>query len=282
MDTISDRNPRVVSALKLVKAGERRKTAKFLAEGSNAVGGALENGLAIELFSSAEGLVKHAKVISDARRAAVPVWQVSDRVAQALSETVTPQGIVAVCHQPVHSLASLLDALPAEAFVAVLIDVNDPGNAGAIIRVADAAGAHGVILVGDAVDPCNGKAIRASAGSFFHLPVVRERDTSAVLRQLRDHGCMLLATTAEGEESLTRLAQRETSPVQAGRVAWIFGNEAHGLSATALAQADVKVRIPIFGQAESLNLATAAALCLYESARMFELRANGQPGHRLP
>lgn len=264
MDVLSDRNPRVVSALKLVKASERRKTGRFLAEGANAVEGALGSGLAVEIFVTAEVELRRPGILEAAAEAGIPVWVVSERVAKALSETVTPQGIVAVCHQPRHTLDEVLASASAQAFIAVLVNVNDPGNAGAVVRVADAAGAHAVLLLGDAVDPCNGKAIRSTAGSFFHLPVIRERDVQLALEVLRAHGFHLVGTTGHADATLLDISRRDGI----GRVAWLLGNEAHGLPAEILGAADELVRIPIFGRAESLNLATAAALCLYESARM--------------
>jgi TrmH family RNA methyltransferase len=143
--------------------------------------------------------------------------------------------------------------------IAVGVDVRDPGNAGSIIRAADAAGADAVIFTGDSVDPQNPKAVRATVGSLFHLPVIVDRDTSAVLAALRESGLTLLAADAGGEADLfeTDLSVRS---------AWLFGNEAHGLGDLA-ASADTRVAIPIYGRAESLNLATAAAVCLYASAQ---------------
>lgn len=267
MDTISDRNPRVVSALKLVKASERRATGLFLAEGANAASGAIDSGVARELFVSAEAAARYTDIIGQAHSRDIRVWQISDRVANGLSETVTPQGVVAVCEQSRHTLDRVLSAAGESAFVAVLIDVNDPGNAGAIIRVADAAGAHAVLLLGESVDPYNGKVIRATAGSFFHIPVVRARNTADALDRMRKQRFLVLATTAQGDVALSQLGlQPEIGPQR--RVAWLLGNEAHGLPPGVLSVADLTVRIPIFGRAESLNLATAGALCLYESARL--------------
>lgn len=145
---------------------------------------------------------------------------------------------------------------------AVPVEIAEPGNAGTLIRVADAVGVDGVILAGDTVDPHNGKCVRASAGSLFHVPVARERDITAVLDALSAAGVTLLATTARGEVELDA-----ADPLLTGPVAWLFGNEAHGLAAEVAARADHRVRIPIHGRAESLNLAAAAAICLYASAR---------------
>ena len=146
----------------------------------------------------------------------------------------------------------------------------DPGNAGTVVRVADAAGADAVVLAGDTVDPHNGKAVRASTGSVFHLPIARERDAALALDACRAAGLTTLVADARGELDLYDPA---VAPLLAGPVAWIFGGEAHGVPATVAEQADHRVRVPIHGRAESLNLATAAAVCLYASVGARRLRS---------
>jgi TrmH family RNA methyltransferase len=202
-------------------------------------------------------------VLRVAAAADIRVTLVSDRVAASLSDTVTPQGIVAVARATRADLASVLARQPQ--LLAVLVGVSDPGNAGTVIRTADAVGADAVVLTGHTVDPYNPKCIRACAGSLFHLPVVPAADTLAAVSEVRAAGVTVLATTLDDAEDL------ESAPVQralAGPVAWLFGNEAHGVPAGVLAQADVRVRIPIHGHAESYNLAAAAAICLYATARV--------------
>jgi TrmH family RNA methyltransferase len=185
---------------------------------------------------------------------------VDDRTARALGDTVTPPGLVAVCRQVDVPLTDVLDRRPTTVVVAV--GIGEPGNAGTVIRLADALGADAVIFAGDTVDPHNGKCVRASAGSVFHVPVVRARSIDAALDELDAAGLTLLATTADGELSLD-----DADAVLAAPSAWLFGSEAHGLDAAVVARADHRVRIPIEGRAESLNLATAAAICLYAAAR---------------
>ena len=165
--------------------------------------------------------------------------------------------MVAVCRFLDRPLADLLGAAPR--LVAVLADVRDPGNAGTVIRCADAAGADLVVLAGTSVDPYNPKTVRASVGSLFHLPIAVEPDAAAAVSALRAAGLTVLATAGDGEVSLY------DAPVDVP-TAWLFGNEAHGLPDDLAALADHRVSIPIHGRAESLNLSTAAALCLYESA----------------
>ncbi len=143
--------------------------------------------------------------------------------------------------------------------VVVLVDVAEPGNAGTVIRVADAAGADAVILAGDTVDPHNGKSVRAAAGSLFQIPLARVREVPEVLATLRTAGLRTLAAHGYAATSLETVHFGDP-------VAWIFGNEAHGLPEEVLSAVDESVRIPLYGKAESLNLATAAAVCVYTAA----------------
>ena len=146
----------------------------------------------------------------------------------------------------------------------ICADVRDPGNAGTVIRTADAAGARGVVLAGHSVDPYNDKTIRATVGSLWHLPIAVADDPADVVRRARDAGFLVLAADGAGE---TDLFEAETSGLLDQPVAWLFGNEAWGLPDELAALADHRVSIPILGRAESLNLSTAAAVCLYASAR---------------
>jgi TrmH family RNA methyltransferase len=195
---------------------------------------------------------RFADLLADA-----PVHVITDKAAKALSETVTPVGLFAVCTLPETRLADVLAVAPR--LVLVAVETSEPGNAGTLIRIADALGADAVVLAGDSVDPYNGKCLRASAGSIFALPVIHEPDAPAQLATLRDAGITVLATTLDGELSLND-AELSTP------TAWVFGSEAHGLSAELAALADARVHIPMSGGAESLNIAAAAAICLYQSA----------------
>jgi TrmH family RNA methyltransferase len=210
-----------------------------------------------ELFVTERAREASADLVGQARELGVPVSLVTDRAAADLTETVTPQGIVAVCELLDKPISGLLGA--DTALVVVLVDVADPGNAGTVIRVADAAGADAVILAGDSVDPHNGKCVRAAAGSLFHVPITRVRDVGTALAACSDAGLRTLAAHGYAEEQLDTIDLAVPS-------AWVFGNEAHGLGAEVLDVADLAVRIPIYGRAESLNLATAAAVCVYASA----------------
>jgi TrmH family RNA methyltransferase len=191
------------------------------------------------------------------------VTLVSDRVAATLSDTVTPQGVVAVVRPDSADIDGVLAAAPR--LLAVLVDVADPGNAGTVIRTADAVGADAVVIAGAGVDPHNPKCVRASAGSLFNLPVVRTGDTHELLEGLHRNSIQAVATTLDEADGLE---SARVQSVLADPVAWLFGNEAHGLPPEIAGAADVQVRIPIHGRAESLNLAAAAAICLYETARV--------------
>lgn len=200
---------------------------------------------------------QHEPLLAVAREAGVPISVITDRAADGLSETVTPQGIVAVCALVDRPLETVLGA--AARLVVVLVDVSDPGNAGTVIRVADAAGADAVVLAGDSVDPHNGKCVRAAAGSLFHPAITRVRDVHEALAACSAAGLRTLAAHGYAETELDQV-------VFDTPVAWVFGNEAHGLPAAVLDEVDEAVRIPLYGKAESLNLATAAAVCVYTNA----------------
>lgn len=259
----TQRTPRVVAARRLQRRRDRDAQGLFLAEGPQAVREALARPEAVvELFATDDAFDRHHAIINAARGAHVQLSRVTDDGLAALAETVTPQGVVAVCRHVDVSLGHALAERPR--LVAVLADIKDPGNAGTVLRTADAAGADAVIFAGDTVDPYNGKCVRASAGSVFHVDVVRASDPQHVLTVLRDAGLTVLAADGHGENDLDTLAD---DGALAGRTAWVFGSEAHGLPAALAAATDARVRVPIHGKAESLNLAAAAAVCLYASAR---------------
>ena len=280
---LSERNPRVVSAVKLHRSASRRKTGLFLAEGANSVAAALDTERVEELFYSNRAAEREHELVATAAALGVRTTLVSERAAEHLGETVTPPGLVAVCRLVDVSLSQVVsprhedapaaaDGVPGLAsgarLLAVPVEIADPGNAGTPIRVADAVGADGVVLAGDSVDPHNGKCVRACAGSLFHVPIARDRDIDAVLNALRDNDITVLATTARGEVDLDDADDLLRTAGESGGTAWLFGNEAHGLDPAVAARADHRVRIPIHGRAESLNLAAAAAICLYADARV--------------
>ncbi|MET7962623.1 TrmH family RNA methyltransferase [Micromonospora zamorensis] len=257
------RTPRVVAARRLQRRRDRDSTGQFLAEGPQAVREALARpGVVTELFGTPAALDRHPELAATAARADVPVSEVTDDALAALTETVAPQGLVAVCRHLDVSLEQALAGAPR--LVAVLAEIRDPGNAGTVLRTADAAGAGAVVFAGEAVDPYNGKCVRASAGSLFHLDVVRAADPAQVVDALRAAGLSIFATTGYGDSDLDDMTDYGRL---VGPTAWLFGSEAHGLPEELTAAADARVRVPLYGRAESLNLAAAAAVCLYASAR---------------
>ena len=256
----TERTPSVVAAAKLHRVAARRKAQAFLVEGENAVEAATATGAATDIFVTKTAVERFEPVIRMSRHMNVYVHPITDKAAKHLSDTSHTTGLFAVCTPVLWPLAKAVAGKPQ--LVMVPVQTSDPGNAGTLIRVADAVGADAVVFAGETVDPQSAKAVRASAGSIFHLPVAREVNDEKVIAQLRKAGLQIIATTASGEVSLDEATDLLQQPT-----AWLFGNEAHGLSDQLLRQADHQVRIPIRGRAESLNLATAAAICLYESAK---------------
>jgi TrmH family RNA methyltransferase len=243
----------VAAAIKLHRQIVRRREARFLAEGPNLVEAALRRGLVSEVFVTESALHRFGSMLAD-----VPVQVVTERAAKALSETVTPVGLVAVCSVPQTGLDEVLAGRPR--LVAVAVEISEPGNAGTLIRIADAMGAEAVVLVGHSVDPYNGKCLRASAGSIFSVPVAAEPDAAGAVSALAGSGLQVLGTTIDGEVSLDDADLSVPT-------AWLFGPESHGLPTELADMATHRVRIPMPGGAESLNVASAAAICLYQSAR---------------
>ena len=260
-DVLTERSSRVVSLAKLHRAAVRRSEGRFLAEGFNSVDAALTTGRAQQVLVRDDDSERNAGLVDRALTAGVPVHQLNRRAADKLSETSTTPGIFAVCDLLTVDLDEVLAAAPT--FLVVAVEPREPGNLGTLTRCADAMGADAVILLGDAVDPHNGKSVRASAGSLFHVPVVRHPDVLGGLAAVSAAGVSILATAMSGDVSLD-----DADELLAAPHAWLFGNEAHGLPDAVLADAHRRIRIPLRGRAESLNLAAASAICLYASARV--------------
>ena len=248
------KNPKVATAVRLKKRAFREADRRFLVEGPQGVREALASGAVLDVLfhrGSPDDLVEAA------RAAGIEAVHVGEEVMSKLTSTVTPQAVVAV----VRFVHVGLEGVPAEPeCVAVLHAVRDPGNAGTVMRSADAAGADAVVFSATSVDVYNPKTVRASAGSLFHLPVARAPDTAQALEALRSRGCRVYAMDAEGDAELYELDL--TRPTT-----FLFGNEAWGLPTEVASLADATVRVPIRGKAESLNLAAAATVCLFEWAR---------------
>lgn len=260
---LSARSGRVKAARKLARRVYRAEHRLFLAEGAKALTEALlVPGGVLEVFATEAVGVEYAALRKAVDDAGVPWLPATEEALGSLSGARTPQGLVAVCRFLDVDLDSLLGS--AEPPLVICADVRDPGNAGTVIRCADAAGAGGVVLASSSVDPYNDKAVRATVGSLWHLPIALAPDPVDAVRRVQAAGVSVLATAGSGE---TDLFEAERAGLLAGPVAWLFGNEAWGLPVELAATADHRISIPIFGRAESLNLATAAAVCLYSSAR---------------
>jgi TrmH family RNA methyltransferase len=257
-EPLTERSARVVAARKLTRRAGRDAAGAFLAEGRQAVAEALaEPGAVREVLATEAAAAAAADLLAGA---GVPVRLLTEKAAASLSETVTPQGLLAVC--PLRDVpADAVVAAPPRLAVA-LAGLNDPGNAGTVLRTADACGAGAVVFGEGSADPFGGKVVRASAGSLFHVDVVRSAPLPPLVTRLRAGGTTVLAADGGGEAALDELGGE-----LAGPVLWLFGNEARGVPAELAAAADARVRIPMRGRAESLNLAAAAAICLWATAR---------------
>jgi RNA methyltransferase, TrmH family len=251
-------NRRVAAAVRLKKRAIREKDRRFLVEGPQAVGEAIASGHLVHDVFYDSTLEAHLEgSLRAAADAGIPAHPVAPEVMGHLTSTVTPQGLVAVAD----FVDVALSEIPAGArCVPVLLQVRDPGNAGTILRSADAAGGEAVVFTRSSVDVYNPKTVRATAGSLFHLAVVREADPADAVRGLHDMGYIVLAADAEGTSSVHEVDLT-------ARTAVLFGNEAAGLPDWALKLSDGTLRVPISGRAESLNLAAAATVVLFESAR---------------
>lgn len=280
-ELISPRSPRVTAARRLAKRAFRGKERLFIAEGPQAVREAVAHrgpsgdATLVELFTTVEAAERYADIVDRARDIGARVHYASDAVLAEVSQTVTPQGLVGVCRFLDSPFEEILAARPR--LVAVLAHVRDPGNAGTVLRCADAAGADAVVLTDASVDLYNPKSVRASVGSHFHLPVAVGVPVEHAVEGLRGAGVRVLAADGAGEHDLDTELDAGT---MGGPTAWIFGNEAWGLPEETRALADAVVRVPIHGKAESLNLATAAAVCLYASARAQRAGSTGNSSTR--
>ncbi|MEH0421954.1 TrmH family RNA methyltransferase [Streptomyces sp. B21-083] len=262
-ELISPRSARVSAARRLARRNFRGKERLFLAEGPQAVREAAGHvDTLVELFATVDAAARYADIIGEAHDAGARVHLADEDVIADISTTVTPQGLVGICRFLDAPFEAILRARPR--LVAVLANVRDPGNAGTVLRCADAAGADAVVLTDASVDLYNPKAVRASVGSLFHLPVAVGVPVEEAVAGLRDIGVRILAADGAGTDDLDDELDKGT---MGGPTAWVFGNEAWGLPEETRALTDSVVRVPIHGKAESLNLATAAAVCLYASAR---------------
>ena len=265
---------RVARVAGLARRHTRDKYERFLVEGPRGVGEAVRHAAAHvhDLYLTPEAADRHADILARARAAGLYTHTVTPRVMAAMSADA--QGVLAVVATTALAAGpqlqedgagageGLAERLTGARLVAVLAEAQDPGNAGTIIRTADAAGADAVVLVRGSVDATNPKVVRSTAGSLFHLPVLRGAGLGEVLEALDGAGLAVLAADGSGPVNLF-----DADELLARPCAWLFGNEARGLAPEALERAEAVVSVPVPGAAESLNVAAAAAVCLYASVR---------------
>lgn len=253
------RSARVRRAGALARKKDRQIAGRFLVEGPQAVRELLVHraDLAETIFATTGTEPWQHEIDELASQFEVPIERVTDAVLAAIAETVTPQGVIAIARTESTQLTEILEDAR---LIAVMHEVRDPGNAGAVYRAADAAGADAVVFAGQSIDPWHPKVVRSTTGSLFHLPVAIVSTLEEFTNEARAAGLLVLAADVRGD------VLTDDPSLLEGRVAWVFGNEARGLSESDRALTDRSLRLPIFGQAESLNLATAASVCLYTTA----------------
>lgn len=253
--------PRVKRVAALARKKDRRDTGRFLVEGPQAVRELLSHRpeLTETVYATTDAAPWQFEVDRLADMAQVPIERVTPQVLAAMAETINPQGVLAVAHTWELSLA---DVCANSQLVVILHEVRDPGNAGTVLRAADAAGADAVIFAGDSIDPFHPKVVRSTTGSLFHLPVAVAATLDDAVAAAASAGLTTIAADVRGADVL---AARDEGLLEQ-RVAWTFGNEARGLTEAERDLVGRSVRLPIYGAAESLNLATAASVLMYETA----------------
>lgn len=251
---------KVRGVAKLTKKDARSSTGLFLLEGPQGLKEALNRPkLIVELFATEDAVERYPDLFERAAAARIEVQLVSEPVLKALTDTTTPQGVVAVCEQLHSDLEDIIAAKPR--LVALLANIRDPGNAGTVLRAADAAGADAVIFSTNSVDVYNPKVVRSTTGSVFHVPFAIDVPIEHAITALKAAGLQVFAANGGGVE-IPALSDE----VLAKPTAWVFGNEAWGFEQSTLDLVDQEVAVPLYGAAESLNLATAASICLYVTA----------------
>ena len=264
-EVLSARNPRIATLRRLSgRRSARTEADRFVIDGPRLVGEAVAAGIVIdEVYVPVGALAAPdiAALVDELDTLGVAVFVLAPDLFASVASTGSPQPAIAVARPP----SGDLDALIAEAdALFVLVDVADPGNAGTLVRVAEAAGFGGVIACGNAVEWWNPKVVRAAAGSLFRVPVAVAYDPSVVLAALGARGVATVATVVGSEQCFDACDYR-------GPVAIVLGGEAHGLPAGVMRSATTTVSIPMHGAVESLNVAMAGAVCAFELARQRRL-----------
>ncbi len=258
-------NPRIKETVRLRERKHAEGKNLIVIEGMRIIETAIEAGANIRdvFFTDHLGARKEGRaILRTLAKKGADIFATTEHLLSKITDTETPQGIAAVVYYEVSSL----DSLPViqNPLYAVADGVREPGNLGTIVRISDAAGADAVILLEETCDVLNSKAIRATAGSLFHIPIVLAR-TETFVKWLQSRGIMLT-------EASTGAVVSVFDAKLDGPVALAFGNEARGVSSVIRKAAALSLKIPIYGKAESINVALAAAVCIYEAARQRRLK----------
>ncbi len=260
-EVLSARNPRLASLRRLSgRRSARTEAGRFVIDGPRLVLEALDAGIVIDEVYVPADQVDSAAVTAlerSLRAAGIATYLVPPDVFQTIAATESPQPAIAVARPPVFEATELLASV--DAFL-VLVDVADPGNAGTLVRVAEAAGFGAVVACGQGVEWWSPKVVRAAAGSLFRVPVLAVADPHALLATLHERQVNTLATSLAAGTPYTAVDYRRPT-------ALLLGSEAHGLPDELVAAATVAVHIPMFGAVESLNVAMAGAVCAFELSR---------------
>lgn len=257
MELTGLQNPLVKAAAELKQKKYRQQRGEFLAEGLRTVEEAVAFKAAQQIFYTATEDERTLQLLEQAAFMQLKLTCVSEAVMKKIADTETPQGIIAVCRMQEQPLEQLLAS---GKLLLVLDRVGDPGNIGTMLRTADAAGVGGIILLKGTADIYAPKTVRSSMGSLFHVPVLSGVAEQEFIDNAKKAGYQLLVTALDGADNLYQADLK-------GRLAFVMGNEAGGVSASLLQQADKRVFIPMRGKAESLNVAMAAGIVMFEAMR---------------
>lgn len=253
-------NPKIREALDIKNKRSKYKHAAFIVEGPHLVETALASGNKIHtvFFTDSFRAKKDGqKILREITKKTDEIFEVTEQIMNKLADTETPQGIIAIASYDIKNLEEIrFKSVP---LIVAVDGVQEPGNLGTIIRTSDAAGADAVIILRDTCDVFMQKTIRATAGSIFNIPIIYT-GTDKFLEWLKSNGIMLIATALDSGKSIFDLDLKKP-------IAFVFGSEAHGVSNEIKRKADLILKIPIYGKAESLNVSASAAVCLYEAGR---------------
>ena len=253
---LTQKSTKIIKVAKLLDKKFRRKSNTFLVEGENSVEACVQSNNLIELYCTKKYLTNNSKLDWILNHSNIKINLIDEKALKKITETENPNGLVGVSNKIVKKLEK--SDLINKTFILILFDISDPGNLGTILRSADAFGVELVISVGNSADLESGKVVRSSAGSIFNVEI-RESNLSNLIQQLEGFRGSIYQTKADAKLSIEELDLQKPA-------IWIFGNEARGL-ADFPSNLGIDVSIPMQGKTESLNVSTAATLCMYETAK---------------